>query len=49
MDEGTDASDVLLGKIYPLRLGSTIRDSLQKEEEFFQKTAAYRSMAARCG
>lgn len=64
MDEGTDASEVLLGKVYPLRLGfipvvcrgqkalqtrSTIRDSLQKEEEFFQKHPAYRSMGSRCG
>ncbi|KAI9618963.1 hypothetical protein H4Q26_012221 [Puccinia striiformis f. sp. tritici PST-130] len=46
MDTGTNALDILTGRIYPLKLGFT---ALAKEDEFFHHHPAYRNIAHRCG
>lgn len=64
MDAGTNASDILSGRVYPLKLGfigivnrsqQDINENLpmmearRKEEEFFERHPAYRTMAHKCG
>ncbi|AGO09817.1 AaceriAAL174Cp [[Ashbya] aceris (nom. inval.)] len=64
MDSGTNAWDILAGKLYPLRLGfvgvvnrsqqdiqenRTVEDALAREEEFFSKHPAYRTISSKCG
>ncbi|KAL0585757.1 hypothetical protein ABG067_004480 [Albugo candida] len=64
MDEGTDALEMLQGRIISLRRGFvgvvnrsqadinnnvSIRDSLQKEQKFFQQHSAYRTVSSTMG
>jgi dynamin 1-like protein len=56
MDAGTNASDILTGRVYPLKLGfiGVVNRSQQdinqkKESEFFARHPAYRTIAHKCG
>ncbi|KAL3024447.1 hypothetical protein AAZX31_04G122000 [Glycine max] len=55
MDRGTDARNLLLGKVIPLRLGydiqmnRSIKDALAAEEKFFCSRSVYNSLADSCG
>ena len=64
MDQGTNAYDILTGRVYPLKLGfigvinrsqreieegKSLKDALDKEEEFFQTSPVYKGIAHRNG
>lgn len=64
MDKGTDALDMLMGRIVPLKLGfvgvinrsqkdindnKAIKESLNKEKEFFNSHPIYTKLAGKCG
>lgn len=64
MDAGTNALDILSGRVYPLKLGFigvvnrsqqdinselNMKDSLDRETEFFKNHSAYRNIAHRNG
>lgn len=64
MDAGTNAIDILSGRVYPLKLGFIgvvnrsqqdinsalpMEDAIRHEADFFQRHAAYRTIAHKCG
>ncbi|CCH62569.1 hypothetical protein TBLA_0H02850 [Henningerozyma blattae CBS 6284] len=64
MDSGTNALDILSGKLYPLKLGfvgvvnrsqqditlnKSVRESLENEENYFNRHPIYRTISNRCG